>query len=307
MKNKRRSIRTPAIPKQESDSRPPASSESQTYYRITATHFPKNARHSALPVSMNDQVRVEKTTEPISKLNKNRTMAGRIETAPKPQPLSVRAAELWQQREHLPVGKWLKLLAQYPTAKREIDERLYKPVIDVLPHSSHEVILTEEEYETRYQKDLVELAKQLATEKDEQESTELLFFFLKYYGLRLLAEPSILPLVQGWWFAQWQDEHARKNLQEICDILVERGAGRPEELDENTKRKAKAQATARSKAVSRWLAKFGRYKEQLGSTEASKKQILMEFGDSTRIKDPHQKNLILQELRRRLRSKKVQK
>jgi hypothetical protein len=79
--------------------------------------------------------------------------------------------------------------------------------------------------------------------------------------------------------------------------------GRPKELTDEERPRSRNQSASRSKAKARWLKKFEKYKAVFGDAKQARKQVLMDFDASSRIKASHQRALIRQELDKELRKR----
>jgi hypothetical protein len=137
---------------------------------------------------------------------------------------------------------------------------------------------------------------------------EIAFEYIAVLKEKAFADQWIQDLIKEWREeARWgKTEHIRKiayaKLNRIVTALTQRWVrGRPR-VEEEKKRQTRQQATSRSKALSRWVKKFEEDKAESGDAEGACKRTLIAFDKSTRIKDPHQKSLILQKLAPKLRA-----
>jgi hypothetical protein len=210
-------------------------SGSQSFMRIIQTVFPRVSRPYSLSSIPDTLVSVERVTAPHSKLGKKDSVKAKVDAVMRSVKLSPEALQLWHKSEHLTIRKKRELWQQYPVEAEEI-RRFEREAFQKLRPFRGEDIWPEEEYEKSYQAQKEEIIEEVVNG-----DVELLLFFLKFYGPRLLAEPRVLPLVQEWWLTKGKNEKARENLQKVCDVLSER-VGRPETLteEERTQRRAKS-------------------------------------------------------------------
>jgi hypothetical protein len=80
------------------------------------------------------------------------------------------------------------------------------------------------------------------------------------------------------------------------------GRGRIPELSPADQRKAKHAATARSKALRRLLGSYESLLRRGDDAAEAREQVLGAFNSRARLKDPHQRHLVTQEFKRRVRT-----
>lgn len=137
---------------------------------------------------------------------------------------------------------------------------------------------------------------------------------LQEYGPTLFLDPLILECLHKFWVAApdatprfWRNGPAyterRDYLRQIGEALAyaPQKRGRKGFLSEERRAEINPLKKARSAAVTRWVKKFDACRKSLTSNEQAVKQVLMEFIDKCKVKDPQVKKMVWEDLIQKLR------
>jgi len=91
-------------------------------------------------------------------------------------------------------------------------------------------------------------------------------------------------------------------LREMGEAISNIGSGRIKGLSLEEERRSKRAAISRSKALKRLLKKYEKWKQHYKDTKRAYQQTVEDFKETPRIKDSHQKKLILQKFREHVES-----
>lgn len=175
-------------------------------------------------------------------------------------------------------------------------QKLKDPNRAVTEALRHEIILSEEVYEERYRGDKEEARKTL-----EDGNLDDFFFYLLFYGPRLLAEPAISSVIQNWWWTKAQDREAQAQLRDLCDALMWKGRdGRPPDLTEEERPKSKRLAVSIANAVKIRVRWYEDYKKQGKNSLQAYKLTIEKHKDSRHIADPTRKTRIQTQFRKKV-------
>lgn len=119
-------------------------------------------------------------------------------------------------------------------------------------------------------------------------SVDRFFWFLALIGPRLLTDTHILNHVEQWWLGASTSAVLQERVYRIGKTLALHG-GRMRAVDQDEKREKHSQSSAVSKGIARWVRKYEKYAALWRDVEQARKQTLMEFDESDRIKGPKPK------------------
>jgi hypothetical protein len=136
-------------------------------------------------------------------------------------------------------------------------------------------------------------AVQALTEEDDP---AFLCRALQEHGPAVLADPYILECLRILWASAPNNKDMRKDLSALCSALAYVGGGRRTQQSNKRQMQIRHAIIARSKARARWLKRFDTYRALFTNADHARRQMLMEFDEKARFKNPTVKKLVREDL-----------